>query len=129
MVVVGNQAREDFQDRELGVDNHQLGRQAVNGEQPEGAEEEEEPHGNSDEENPVEDGVHDDQQEKEEAGAQESSGVAGMGPFSPNLKTRVKQLEQLVAHLVAGKIKPATSFQGVKLRSADPPKYAGEIKM
>jgi hypothetical protein len=72
----------------------------------------------------VEDGVEDDQQEEEEAGAQESSGVAGIGPFSPDLKTRVKQLEQLVADLVAGKMKPATSFQRVKLRPADPPKYA-----
>jgi hypothetical protein len=43
MVVVGNQAREDAQDGELGIDDQQLGRQAVNGEQPEGAEEEEEP--------------------------------------------------------------------------------------
>jgi hypothetical protein len=130
MVVVGNQAREDSQDGELGVDDQQLGNQAVNGEQPEGAEEEEEPQGNFDEENPVEDGVHvqDDQQEEEEAGARESSGVAGMGPFSPDLKTMVKQLEQLVANLVAGKMKPATSFQGVKLRPADPPKYAGGNK-
>jgi hypothetical protein len=100
----------------------------VNGEQPEGAEEEEEPQGNSDEENPVEDGVQDDQQEEEEAGAQKSSGVAGIGPFSPDLKTRIKQLEQLVADLVAGKMKPATSFQGVKLRPADPPEYAGGNK-
>jgi hypothetical protein len=76
----------------------------------------------------VEDGVQDDQQEEEEAGAQESSGVAGMGPFSPDLKTRVKHLEQLVADLVAGKMKPATSFQGVKLRPADRPKYDGGNK-
>jgi hypothetical protein len=93
-----------------------------------GAEEEGEPQGNFDEENPMEDGVHDDQQEEEEAEAQESSGVAGMGPFSPDLKTRVKQLEQLVAALVAEKKKLATSFQGVKLRPADPPKYAGGNK-
>jgi hypothetical protein len=128
MVVVGNQAREDFQDGELGVDDQQLGNQAVEGEQPEGAEEEEEPQGNSDVENAVGDGVQDDQQEEEEAGAQESSGVAGMGPFSPDLKMRVKQLEQLVADLVAGKMKPATSFHGVKLRPADLPKYAGGNK-
>jgi hypothetical protein len=128
MVVVGNQAREDSQDGELGVDDQQLGNQAVDGEQPEGAEEEEEPQSNSDEENPVEDGVQDDQQEEEEAGAQEFSGVAGMGPFSPDLKTRVKQLEQLLADLVAEKKKSATSFQGVKLRPADPPKYAGGNK-
>jgi hypothetical protein len=128
MVVVGNQARENFQDGELGIDDQQLERQAVNGEQPEGAEEEEEPQSNFDEENPVEDGVQDDQQQEEEAGAQESSGVAGMGLFSPDLKTRVKQLEQLVADLVAGKMKPATSFQRVKLRPADPPKYAGGNK-
>jgi hypothetical protein len=43
MVVVGNQAREDSQDGELEVDDQQLGNEAVNGEQPEGAEEEEEP--------------------------------------------------------------------------------------
>jgi hypothetical protein len=85
-----------------GYSDQHLGMQAVNGEQPEGAKKEEEPKGNSDEENPVEDGVHDDQQEEEEAVAQESSGVAGMGPFSPDLKTRVKQLEPLVADLVAG---------------------------
>jgi hypothetical protein len=129
MVVVDNQAREDSQDGELGVDDQQLGNQAVEGEQPEEAEKEEEPQGNSDEENPEEDGVQDDQQEEEEAGAQESSGVAGMGPFSPDLKERVKQLEKQLADLVAGKMKPATSFQGtVKLRPADPPKYAGEKK-
>jgi hypothetical protein len=69
MVVVSNQAKEDSQDGELGVDDQQLGNQAVQGEQPEGAEEEEEPQGNSDEENPVEDGIQDDQQEEEEAGA------------------------------------------------------------
>jgi hypothetical protein len=124
MVVVGNQARENSKDGELGADDQQLGNQAVNGEQLEGAKEEKEPQGNSDEKNPVEDGVQNDQQEEEEAGAQEFSGVAGMGPFNPDLKTRVKQLEQLVADLVAGKMKPATSFQGVKLRPADPPKYA-----
>jgi hypothetical protein len=128
MVVVGNQAREDSLDGELGVDDQQLGNQAVEGEQPEEAEEEEEFQGNSDEEIPEEDGVHDDQQEEEEGGAQESSGVAGMGPFSPDLKERVKQLEKRLADLVAGKMKPATSFQGVKLRLADPPKYAGENK-
>jgi hypothetical protein len=33
-----------------------------------------------------------------------------------------------VADLVAGKMKPTTSFQGVKLRPADPPKYAGGNK-
>jgi hypothetical protein len=100
----------------------------VEGKQPEGAEEEGEPQGNFDEENSVGDGVQDDRQEEEEAGARESSGVAGMGPFSPDLKTRVKQLEQLVADLVAEKKKSATSFQGVKLRPADPPKYAGGNK-
>jgi hypothetical protein len=100
----------------------------VDGEQAEEAEEEEEPQGNSDEENPVGDGVQDDQQEEEEAGAQESSGVAGMGPFSPDLKARVKQLEKQLADLVARKMKPATSVQGVKLRPADPPKYAGRNK-
>jgi hypothetical protein len=51
-----------------------------------------------------------------------------MGPFSPDLKERVKQLEKQLADLVAGKMKPATSFQGVKLRPADPPKYAGGNK-
>jgi hypothetical protein len=69
MVVVGNQAREDFQYGKLGVDDQQLGNQAEEGKQPEGAEEEEEPQGNSDEENPVGDGVQDDQQEEEEVGA------------------------------------------------------------
>jgi hypothetical protein len=37
-------------------------------------------------------------------------------------------LKQLVADLVAGKMKPTTSFQGVKLRPADPSKYAGGNK-
>jgi hypothetical protein len=32
MVVVDNQAREDSQDGELGIDNQQLERQAMNGE-------------------------------------------------------------------------------------------------
>jgi hypothetical protein len=57
MVVVGNQAREDSRDGELGIDDQQLENQAVNSKQPEGAEEEEESQGNSDEENPVENGV------------------------------------------------------------------------
>jgi hypothetical protein len=47
---------------------------------------------------------------------------------SPDLKERVNQLEKQLADLVAGKMKPATSFQGVKLRPADPPKYAGGSK-
>jgi hypothetical protein len=51
-----------------------------------------------------------------------------MGPFSPDLKERVKQLEKQLADLVAGKMKPATLSQGVKLRPADPPKYAGQNK-
>jgi hypothetical protein len=100
----------------------------MEGEQPGKAEEEEKPQGNSDEENPEEDGVQDDQQEEEEARAQESSGVAGMGPFSHDLKEKVKQLEKQLADLVTGKMKPATSFQGVKLRPVDPPKYAGGNK-
>jgi hypothetical protein len=29
-----------------------------------------------------------------------------------------------MAHLVAGKMKPGSSFQGIKLRPANPPKYA-----
>jgi hypothetical protein len=57
MVVVGNQAREDSQDGELGVNDQQLGNRAVEGEQPEEAEKEGEPQGNSDEENPKGDGV------------------------------------------------------------------------
>jgi hypothetical protein len=100
----------------------------VEGEQPKEAEEEGKPHGNSDEENPEGDGVQDDQQEEDEAGTQESSGVAGMGPFSPDLKERVKQLKKQLADLVAGKMKPATSFQGVKLRPSDSSKYAGGNK-
>jgi hypothetical protein len=84
--------------------------------------------GNSDKENPEGDGVQDDQQEEEEAGAHESSGVAGMRPFNPDLKERFKQLEKQSADLVAGKMKLATSFQGVKQRPADPPKYAGGNK-
>jgi hypothetical protein len=57
MVVVGNQAREDFQDGKLGVDGQQLGNGAAESKQPEGTEEEEEPQGNSDEKNPVGEGV------------------------------------------------------------------------
>jgi hypothetical protein len=119
---------EDSQDGQLGVDDQQLGTQAVEEDQPDGAGEEEEPQGNSDEEAPEEDGVQDDQQEEEEAAAQESSSVAGMGPFSPDLKERVKQLEKQLADLVVRKMKPVTSFQGVKLRPADRPKYAGRNK-
>jgi hypothetical protein len=101
MVVVGNQAREDSQDGELGINDQQLGNQAVEEEQPEEAEEEEEPQGNSEKKNPEEDGVQDDQRVEEEAGAQESSGIAGMGPCSPDLKERVKQLKKQLADLVA----------------------------
>jgi hypothetical protein len=112
MVVVGNQAKKDSQDGELGVDDQQLRNQAVKEDQPDWAGEEKEPQGNADEEAPEEDGAQDDQQEEEEAGAHESSGVAGMGPFSPDLKERVKKLEKQLADLVAGKMKPVTSFQG-----------------
>jgi hypothetical protein len=64
----------------------------------------------------------------EQEAAQESSGFAGQGPFSPDLKARVRQLEKRMAGWVAGMVKPGSSFQGVKLRPADPPKYAGGNK-
>jgi hypothetical protein len=51
-----------------------------------------------------------------------------MGPFGPDLKERVKQLKKQLADLVAGMMRPATSFEGVKLRPADPPKHAGGNK-
>jgi hypothetical protein len=84
MVVVGNNAREDFQDGELGLDDQQLGNPAGGKDQPDGAGNEEKPQGNYDEEAQEGDGVQDDQQEEEEAGeqeeaAQESSGFAGRG--------------------------------------------------
>jgi hypothetical protein len=53
-----------------------------------------------------------------------TSGFAGQGPFTPDLKERVRQPEKQLADLVAGKMKPGGSFQGVKLRPANPPKYA-----
>jgi hypothetical protein len=106
MVVVGNNAREDTQDGELGLDDQQLGNPAGGEGQPSGASDEEEPQGNSDDEAPEGDGVQDDQQVEEEAAeqeaAQESSGFAGQGPFSPDLKERVRQLEKQLANLVAG---------------------------
>jgi hypothetical protein len=123
MVVVGNQARQDSQDGELGIDDQQLGNPVDEKDQLDGAGDEEEPQGNLDEWQ-EEDGIQDDQQEEEEAATQESSGIAGRGPFSPNLKERVRQLEKQLAHLVAGKMKPVSSF----LRPADPPKYAGGNK-
>jgi hypothetical protein len=64
----------------------------------------------------------------EQEAAQESSGFAVQGPFSPDLKERVRQLEKQLADLVAGKVKPGSFFQGVKLRPADPSKYAGGNK-
>jgi hypothetical protein len=133
MVVVGNNAREDSQDGELGLDDQQLGNPAGGGDQPDGAGNEEKPQGNSDDDAQEGDGVQDDQQVEEEVAeeqeaAQESSGFAGQGPFSPDLKKRVRQLEKQLADLVAGKMKPGSSFQGVKLRPADPPKYAGGNK-
>jgi hypothetical protein len=79
---------------------------------------------NSDGEAQEGNGVQDDQQEDEEAAAQESSGFAGQGPFSHHLKKRVRQLEQQLADLVAGKVKPGGSFQGVKLRPTNPSKCA-----
>jgi hypothetical protein len=75
-----------------------------------------------------EDGVQDDQQEEEEAAAQEFSGVAGREPFSRHTKERVKQLEKQLADLVAWKMKPVSTFQGIKLRPVDLPKYARENK-
>jgi hypothetical protein len=133
MVVVGNNAREDSQDGELGLDDQQLGNPAGGGDQPDGAGDEEGPQGNSDDEAQEGDGVQDDQQMEEEVAeeqeaAQESSSFAGQGPFSPDLKERVRQLEKQLADLVAGKMKPGSSFQGVKLRPTDPPKYAGGNK-
>jgi hypothetical protein len=133
MVVVGNNAREDSQDGELGLDDQQLGNPAGAKGQQDGAGNEEEPQGNSDEEAPEGDGVQDDQHVKEEVAeeqeaAQESSGFAGQGPSSTDLKERVRQLEKQLADPVAGKMKPSSSFQGVKLRPADPPKYAGGNK-
>jgi hypothetical protein len=133
MVVVGNNVREDSQDGELGLDNQQLGNPAGGEDQPSGASEEKEPQDNSDDEASEGDGVQDDQQVEEEAAVeqeagQESSGFPGQGPFSPDLKERVRQLEKQMAEWVAGKVKPGSSFQGVKLRPADPPKYAGGNK-
>jgi hypothetical protein len=64
----------------------------------------------------------------EQEAAQKSLGFAGQGPFSPDLKERVRQLEKQLADLVARKMKPGGSFQGVKLRPADPPKDAGGNK-
>jgi hypothetical protein len=110
MVVVGNNVREDFQDGELGLDNQQLGNPAGGVDQPSGASEEEEPQVNSDDEAPEGDGVQEDQHVEEEAAveqkaAEESSGFAGQGPFSPDLKARVRQLEKQMAEWVAGKVK------------------------
>jgi hypothetical protein len=97
MGVVGNNARADSQDGELGVDDQQLGNPAGGEDQQDGAGDEEEPQGNSDDEAPEDDGVQDDQHVEEEAAveqeaAQESSGFAGQRPFSPDLKERVRQL-------------------------------------
>jgi hypothetical protein len=131
MVVVGGDAREDSQDGKLGIDDQQLGNPAGEEDQPEEAGDEEDPQGNSENEAQEGDGVQDDHQVEEEAAdelekaAQESSGFAGKGPFSPDLKERVRQLEKQLADLVAGKMKPGGSFQGVKLRPADPPKFGG----
>jgi hypothetical protein len=133
MVVDGNNAREDSQHGELGLDDQQLGNPAGGEGQQDGAGDEEKPQGNSDDETPEGDGVQDDQQmeervDEEQEAAQESSGFVGQGPFSRDLKERVRQLEKQLADLVAGKMKPSSSFQGVKLRPADPPKYAGSNK-
>jgi hypothetical protein len=113
MVVVGNNAKEDSQDGELGLDDQQLGNPAEGEDQPSGASDEEEPQGRSDDEAPEGDGVQDDQQVEEETAveqeaAQESSGFAGQGPFSPDLKERVRQLEKQMAEWVAGKVKPGS---------------------
>jgi hypothetical protein len=96
-------------DGELGLDDQQLGNPAGGEGQQDGAGNEEEPRGNSDDEAPEEDGVQDDQQVEEEVAeeqeaAQESSDFAGQGPFSPDLKERVRQLEKQLADLLAGKM-------------------------
>jgi hypothetical protein len=44
------------------------------------------------------------------------------------LKSPQALLEKQMAEWVAGKMKPGGSFQGVKLRPANPPKYAGGNK-
>jgi hypothetical protein len=47
-----------------------------------------------------------------------------MGPFSPDLKERVKQLKKQLADLVAWEDEASHLIPGGQLRPADPPKYA-----
>jgi hypothetical protein len=49
--------------------------------------------------------------------------LSGQPPFSPDLRDRVRRLERVVLELMTAKGKPGGSFQGVKLRPADPPKF------
>jgi hypothetical protein len=80
MVLVGrSEAREDSQDGELGLDDQQLGNPVDEEDQPNGAGDEDEPPGTSDEEAQKDDGVQNDQQEKEEAAARISVALLARG--------------------------------------------------
>ena len=121
-------SRDDAPNGELGVDAQQLGQiQAAGAEDQQGdAGSDGDQHSEQQEEADGED-----QAAGESQAGQESSGAAAaQGPFSPDLRERVKDLEKLVRDIMAEKqTKPGGShFQGVKLRPADPPKFSGANK-
>jgi hypothetical protein len=69
------------------------------------------------------------EQGSEDQAPKESSGAGGQRPFSRDLKQRVRQLERIVQDLLSWKGKPGGSFQGVKLRPANSPKFGGGKKV
>jgi hypothetical protein len=65
------------------------------------------------------------EQEQEPLAPRDSFDAGRAGPFSPNLRDRVKELERVVVEIMASERKLGGSFEGVKLRPADPPDFQG----
>ena len=124
-------SRDDHPNGELGVDGQQLGQiQAAGARDQQG-----DAGSDGDQHSEQEEADGEDQAAGESQAGQESTGAAAaQGPFSPDLRERVmdleKHLEKLVRDIMAEKqTKPGGShFQGVKLRPADPPKFSGANK-
>jgi hypothetical protein len=124
--------REDAPNGELGVDRLQL-KYAVGEDDRSERADNEDHQGNQD---GAHDGDQSDQQNEEEPDEEQvekanqvprGSSGAGQRVDCPDLKLRIRELERLVIDLttaVKGK-GPGGSFQGVKLKPADPPKFGG----
>ena len=121
-------SRDDAPNGELGVDAQQLGQIQAAGA---GDQQGDAGSGGDQHSEQQEEADGEDQAAGESQAGQESSGAAAaQGPFSLDLRERVKDLGKLVRDIMAEKqTKPGGShFQGVKLRPADPPKFSGANK-